>query len=196
MNLLDFFRKGRSWRYIPLGGDVDRAVMSVALLVDDEAAFRAKAREVAERLGSSAIPKLRWRFHRSTAAPPGFTIRERGLTAWMSYWQFAIFEIVYNFREQALPMLRKVAFGEYDWTQGNAIEVMCRLAAEGIDRDRTLADLKKKMPGMRDEALGYAAAPLLQLAKYDLRLAAVVDELRQVDEFENAVRDIIATDQP
>ncbi|WP_145952316.1 hypothetical protein [Paludisphaera borealis] len=114
----------------------------------------------------------------------------------MSYWQFAIFEIVYNFREQALPMLRKVAFGEYDWTQGNAIEVMCRLAAEGIDRDRTLADLKKKMPGMRDEALGYAAAPLLQLAKYDLRLAAVVDELRQVDEFENAVRDIIATDQP
>ena len=32
------------------------------------------------------------------------------MTAWLSYWQFAIFEIVYNFRGQALPMLRKVAF--------------------------------------------------------------------------------------
>jgi hypothetical protein len=50
-------------------------------------------------------------------------------------------------------MLREVACGEHDWTQGYAIELMCRLAAEGIDRDRTLTDLKREMPGMRKTAL-------------------------------------------
>src|SRR5205085_4738278 len=127
--------------------------------------FRAKAQDVARRLGSSVIPDLRQRFHRPTTAPPGFTPAERGLAAWLSYWQFAIFDIVYQFGEQALPMLREVAFGKYDWTQANAIELLCRLAADGIDREQTLADLKREMPRMRIEALLYVAGPLLKDAR-------------------------------
>jgi hypothetical protein len=190
MGVLDWFRERRSARFTPLGGDLDAAIESVALLIDDQPAFRAKAKEVAEWFGPAAIPGLKRRFHRPTEARPDFTAQERGLTAWLSYWQFAIFEIVYRFGVQALPMLRKIAFGQYDWTQGNAIELLCRLAAKGIDRDRTLAGLKREMPRMREEALLYAAEPLLQLAEGDPDLAAVVAELRQVEEFDRAVHEV------
>lgn len=193
MGLRKWFRRWWSSRFTPLGGDLDRSIGSVARLVDDLPAFRAKAKEVAEHYGPAAIPKLRRRFHRPIEAPPGFTMQEQGLTAWLSYWQFAIFEIIYHFRGQALPMLRKVAFGEYGWTQGNAIEVMCRLAAEGIERDRTLTELKREMPSMRDEALDYAAGPLLQLAESDPNISAVITELRQVEEFERAVQEASTT---
>jgi hypothetical protein len=49
----------------------------------------------------------------------------------------AAFEILYNLGEAALPLLRKIAFGEYDWTQGNAIEILRRWAAEGVDREQS-----------------------------------------------------------
>ena len=113
-----------------------------------------------------------------------------GLTAWLSFWQFAIFAIIFHFREDALPMLREVAFGEYDWTQANAIEILCRLAAEGIDRDRILADLKREIPEMRDTALLYVARPLLEQAKSNPALAAIIAELQQTPEFQEAVEEL------
>jgi hypothetical protein len=179
-----------------LGGEVDQAIESVAVLIDDEATFRAKAREVADSHGPWILPELQRRFHRPTTAPRGFTARERGLGAWLSCWQFAIFEVILQFRELALPMLRKVAFGEYDWTQANAIELLCRLAAEGVDRERTLADLRREMPRMRDTALLYVAGPLLRRSEVDPGVAAIVDELRQVQEFESAVEELRESDQP
>jgi hypothetical protein len=87
-------------------------------------------------------------------------------------------------------VLRRVAFGEYDWTQGNAIEILCRLAALGIDRQRTLDDLKSEMPTMRDTALLYAAGPLLHQAMGNPQLAAVVEELQQVAEFKDSVDEL------
>jgi hypothetical protein len=199
MGLFNWFRKKQpnppapavdDSRFTPLGGELDRAIESVAVLIDDQLAFRAKAKEVAARFGPETIPELRLRFNRSTASPSGFTAQERGLAGWLSYWQFAIFEIVYQYREHALPMLREVAFGEYDWTQANAIELLCRLASEGIDRDRTLADLKREMPGMRDTALLYVAGPLLQQARNNPALAAIVEELEQVPEFQVAIEEL------
>jgi hypothetical protein len=190
VGLFDWFRKKRPSRFTPLGGDVDSAIESVAVLIEDWPAFRQKAKGVADSYGPWLLPELRRRFLRSTPAPPGFTPRERGLTAWLSYWQFAIFEIIYQFRERALPMLREVAFGEYDWTQANAIELLCRLAAEGIDRDRTLQDLRREMPKMRDTALLYVAEPLLQYAEEDPAIAAIVNELLLVEEFALAVEEL------
>lgn len=171
MGLFDWFRIKKATplspaadksRFTPVGGELDRAIESVAVLIEEDLTFGARAKAVARKFGPRIIPELQQRFHRPTVSPPGFTVEERGLSAWLSYWQFAIFEIIFQFREQALPMLRQVAFGEYDWTQANAIELLCRLAAEGIDRDRTLADLKRAMPGMRDTALLYVARPLVR----------------------------------
>src|SRR5262249_56007400 len=93
--------------------DIDRAILSVAILIDDRTQFRAKAREAALRLGPSAIDGLGNKLHEIPDAPPGFGAEERGLSGWISFWQFALFEILFNFGDAALPLLRAVAFRHY-----------------------------------------------------------------------------------
>jgi hypothetical protein len=116
---------------------IDNIVKSVAVLIDSPDQFSIQAKEATRELGAASIELLASRFHSATTPPPaGFGYEQRGLGGWLAFWQFAIFEIFYHFREAALPVLRRVAFGAYDWTQGNAIEVLCRLAADGVDRDR------------------------------------------------------------
>jgi hypothetical protein len=170
---------------------IDDIVASVAVLADSPDQFRARADEAARELGVASIDSLTSRFHSPPdPAPAGFGYEQRGLGGWLAIWQFAIFEILYHFREAALPVLRRIAFGEYDWTQGNAIEVLCRLAAEDVDRDRTIADLKRELPSMRYEAHLYAAGPLLQRAASDPPIAEILRELESVDEFHEAVQEL------
>jgi len=114
----------------------DEAVGSVALQIDDLQKFRAQAAAVARQLGAAAVPALSTRLHSPPRPePPGFDGGQRGLGGWLSAWQFAIFELFFEFGTAALPVLRQVAFGEYDWIQGNAVEVLVRLAAKGIERE-------------------------------------------------------------
>ena len=173
---------------------MDRAIESVAILIDDGLTFRGKAKEVADLHGPAILTELPRRLHRATPAPPGFSAGERGLGAWLASWQFAIFEVMYQFRERALPILRRVAFGKYDWTQANAIELLIRLAAEGIDRDRTLADLTREMPKMRAEALDYVAGPLLEQAKSDPAIAAILHDLRHIERFVMAMAEVSSSE--
>src|SRR5262245_3020415 len=129
---------------------LDIAVTSVAVLIDDADQFSARAASVAQELGPAAIAELATRFHSPPRAePPGFGIEQRGLSGWLSAWQFAIFELFFHFGPAALPVLRRVAFGEYDWTQGNAIEVLVRLAAVGVERGRILDELRRVVPVIR-----------------------------------------------
>ena len=105
-----------------------------------------------------------------------------------SAWQSALFEVLYHLRGSALEFVREVAFGAYDWTQGNAIEVLCRWAAEGLDRERTVRDLRYEAPRMRPEALDYAVGPLLSRAVGNPSLSKLIDELRSIPEFEQACK--------
>ncbi len=162
--------------------------MAAALHEPDE--FMRRAQAAATDLGPGSIETLAGLFHSEHSPPAEIAEKFPGLGDWIAARQFAIFEMFYHFRQAALPVLRRVAYGEYDWTQGNAIEVLCRLAAEGIDRERTLADLKSEMPGMRDTALLYAAGPLLHQAKENPQLAAIVEELQRVPAFNEAVEDL------
>src|SRR4030095_2993205 len=99
---------------------------------------------VAQELGPAAIAELATRFHSPPRAePPGFGIEQRGFSGWLSAWQFAIFELFFHFGAAALPVLRCVAFGQYDWTQGNAIDVLVRLAAVGVEGGPILAELRQ-----------------------------------------------------
>lgn len=171
--------------------DIDDQLSSIAVLVSDSVeGFQVRAQEVAAGLGPESIPELKKRYHRHPDPPDGFGFEEVGLGGWLSFWQFAIFEVLFNIGEPAIPELRRVAFGEYDWTQANAVEVLCRLAADGIARDQTIADLKQKMPAMRDTALLYIVGPLLKQAEDNQDLAAIVSELRTIEEFENAVEEL------
>ena len=171
--------------------DMDDIVKSVAVLADSRDQFRVRANEAARELGIASIDSLATRFHSPpNPAPDGFGYEQRGLGGWLATWQFALFEILYNFREAALPILRQVAFGEYDWIQCNAIEVLCRLAAEGVDRDRTLIDLKRQLPDMRYEAHIYVAGPLLWQAASNPAIAEILHDLESVNEFHEAVEEL------
>ena len=93
----------------------------------------------------------------------------------------------YYFRESAIPVLKRVAYGEYDWTQGNAIEVLCRLAAEGINTDATVAEIRAALPEMRIEALLYAFGPLLRRAALDASLAQLLNRFADIPEYNEAI---------
>lgn len=172
---------------------LDTAVISVAVLIDDAEQFRARAATVARELGPAAVKQLATRFHSPPEpAPPGFGYEQRGLGGWLSTWQFAIFELFFQFGAAALPVLRRVAFGEYDWTQGNAVEVLVRLAATGVERDRIIADLRCEFPSFRYEAMLYSVGPLLHHAGRDPAVAAVVRELEDMPEWRRAAEELRA----
>jgi len=166
------------------------------MLIDDAQAFRARAAAVALQLGPTAIDELRTRFHSPPRAePPGFGPEQRGLGGWLSAWQFAIFELFFEFGSAALPVLRQVAFGEYDWTQGNAVEVLVRLAAKGIEREQIIAELRRAFPRLRVEAQLYSVGPLLEHAARDSAVATVVRLLEDISEWRAAIEELGSVDQ-
>jgi len=164
-------------------------VAAVARKVRNRLALEAAARDVAERFGPSAVGVLRDHLHKAPARPTEFEYPNAPLGAWLSAWQFASFEVLCHLREPALKFVREVAFGAYDWTQGNAIEVLCRWAVEGLDRERTVRDLRYEATRMRPEALDCAVGPLLSRAVGNRALQELIDELRSIPEFEQACKD-------
>lgn len=149
----------------------------------DDAEFRSRAASSARYLGAARIEELAGEFHAEHTPPAELIPRFSRLGAWMAARQFAIFEIYYHIGAPAIPILRRVAFGQYDWTQGNAIEVLCRLAADGVERPEIVGELIVNLPEIRDEAIQYALAPLLYLQKSNAALLEVISELRGVARF-------------
>jgi len=60
---------------------------------------------------------------------------------------------------RAFPLVKKVAFGPNDWPQGNAIEVLRRLAAQDLEQQEIVSSLLSAAPTFREEALAYALGP-------------------------------------
>ncbi|MEZ4270343.1 MAG: hypothetical protein R3C68_02545 [Myxococcota bacterium] len=167
---------------------IEDAIGSVAALIQDAEAFRRRAREVARKLGPGSIKNLAPLLHTPAAPPQSFAPEIAGLSAWPSAWQFAIFEIIFNFKSAAFPFLEGIAFGEHDWTQGYAIEIICRLAACGIERERTITDFKRKFPQLGYETRLFSVEPLLALASKDPAIAEVVEQLKTVPVFRDTVQ--------
>ena len=170
--------------------DLSQTVAQVATKIVDPPTFRAAAAEAAGNLDPSAIETLSKRFHTPPDAPDGFGPKEVGLGGWLSYWQFAIFEIYYNFGADAIPALRPIAYGEYDWTQGNAIEILCRLAADGVQTREIVDELKREFPNLRYEAQLYAVRPMLAKSEDNPQIAKIIDELLALEEFQETVAEL------
>jgi hypothetical protein len=152
--------------------------------------FVERAKQVASELGPGSIPRLAKQFHAEHSPPPELAAQFRGLGQWIAARQRAIFEIFYFCRERAIPVLRRVAFGKYDWTQGNAIEVLCRLAAEGINTDSTVSEIRAALPKMRTEALLYGFGPLLHRAAHDAKLEQLLNRFADIPEYNGAVDEL------
>lgn len=163
--------------------DLNSKIRWVAEVVNNGTQFKERARKAALELGPNSIESLTGLLHSEHTPPKELEEKFPRLGQWIGARQFAIFEMLYQLREDALPVLRRIAFGEYDWTQGNAIEVLCRLAAQGVDRAKIIDDLKERLGSMREEAHCYALGPLLHYSEQDPNIKHVLDQLLTVPEF-------------
>jgi hypothetical protein len=149
----------------------------VAMSIHDPDTFARRARAAAERLGLGSIDLLPRYFHQPPRMPPDVAARFPGLGDWMSACQFACFEILYHFREAALPLLRRVAFGPYDWTQARAVEILCRLAKEGLETERIASEIAEGLPHWRYEAVLHTIQAVSTFARCSSGVQEALDRL-------------------
>lgn len=140
--------------------------------------FQNLARELAAGIEVEDLDYLQSRFHSPPPEPPEYDHRKHGLGGWLSSCQFAIFELIYQLKSEAIPFLRAIAWGPYDWTQGNAIELMIRMAAEGIETEEIIGEIAANYPDIRYEAQLYALEPLMPMAREDRALNTLLDRMR------------------
>ncbi len=157
--------------------------------IDDR--FRELAREESQQVSVAQLDQFKIMFHDPPPQSDVYDVKQHGLGGWLSACQFAIFELVYNLGEEALPFIREIAWGEYDWTQGNAIELLLRFAAEGIRTEEILAEIKANYPQIRFEAQLYGIQPLLPELEQNAPLKAIFDQLRtEIEEFQRAYAEL------
>jgi hypothetical protein len=123
-----------------------------AAVIDTPDTFQQRVEQVAEQLQPDEIRHLREFFHEPPDMPQEAQSKFNGLGEWLEICQHTIFEIFYHRHEVALPIIRQVAFGEYDWTQIWAIETLCRLAVDGIEREKIVDEIAEALPSLRYEA--------------------------------------------
>ena len=152
--------------------------------------FQEMARVKRKYLSADDIPDLLTMLHLEPRAPASFDSAKHGLGGWLNACQFSIFEILFNFGEVVLPDIRKIAWGEYDWIQGNAIELLIRFAAEGIQTERILAEINSRFPDIQYEARLYALESLVVQLRYSKKTAPVIDKLMQIEDFRNAFEEL------
>lgn len=153
--------------------------------------FRELAKHSSENISMDTISQLEALLHSPPAEPEAIKEMSLGLGQWMALCQFAIFELIYNMGEQSLPFIRKVAWGEYDWTQGNALELLIRFAASGVQRDLILTEFTQNFPNIREEAQLYAINPLLDDLQTDDKFNNVFAELLKIEAFKAAYDEVV-----
>ncbi|AMV26464.1 hypothetical protein VT84_18845 [Gemmata sp. SH-PL17] len=145
-----------------------------------------EARQFPLQFGPEVIPEL-WRRYESIGEPhPNFEARKRSMTEWIECWWRALEAILCSYREHALPSL-----WERVDTNDRALLLLCRLAAEGVERELILAGLRDRLPGMAPERHEFLVENSEYSARRDSDLAVVLTYLRQVPAFERATVEVL-----
>ena len=177
--------------------EVNQAIEDLArhlLLHGLDDAFRDSAKRLSSSFSTKDLGELRSLFHRPPPEADVYSVEEHGLGGWLSACQFAIFEIIYNMGEEAIPFIREIAWGVYDWTQGNAIELLIRFAAEGIQTEALISEIREKYPEIAYEAQLYAIQPLVKKLEDDESLRRVFDELMEIEDFKDCYDELTYVD--
>ncbi len=136
--------------------ELEGLLISVAKEFEDRHQFQKAARDVASGLAFERAEKLTKYFHDTPPEPDSLkekTAKYGLLGVWMNICQNSIFEILYHYKEKAIPTLYAIGFGPYDWTQYKAIDVLCRLAHEGIQTNEIITEIGKNIDDFRYEAV-------------------------------------------
>jgi len=153
-----------------------------------DAVFRKKAKEMS--VSGEDLDDLQNLFFTPPNESEIYSPEIHGLGGWLSSCQFAIFELIYCVGEDALPFIREIAWGEYDWTQANAIELLIRFAADGVDREGIVEEIKSNYPRIRHEAQLYTIQPLLTELDQNRELKLVFDALLEIADFKEAYEEL------
>ncbi len=137
----------------PLADSPLQSIAYVAEAIKDHDAFQHRAKDVADKLGPSALAILPAYFHDPPSKPASLSGHFEGLGAWLYVCQQAIFEVFYHLRSASIDLLREVAFGDYDWTQEIALRTLCRFAQEGVESEALIDEICSQLDAFRYEVL-------------------------------------------
>lgn len=157
---------------------LEEAIIAVGQLFEDPSAFSARAQQAVRELSLEQAKGLPAYFHDTPPVPEDLkeALAKQGrLGVWMSVCQNAIFEILYHYKEKALPILYPIAFGVYDWTQYKAVGVLCKLAAEGVATDEIVSRIGENIGNFREEAL-FPSLYYLSQIKENPSVSAIYEE--------------------
>lgn len=135
--------------------ELEGYIIYVASAFENENFFL-RAKEISDKLEFTDAEKLTLYFHKNLPVPDGLkdTLSKYGLFGvWMDICQNAIFEILYNYKNESIPLLHKLSFGQYDWTQYKALGVLLRFVREGVTDDSILDKLLSDIEDFRYEAI-------------------------------------------
>ncbi len=148
------------------------------------------AEKAAEDLTPDEFNNLSLFFHKNVPDTPNDQMERfpgfSGSVDWMATVQRAIFAIYYARPEVSLSIVKKIAFGPYDWTQIIAIEVLCLWTSQNkIDKEQIIEEIAEAMPGFRYEALmpsiSYVARVGYPHPKLIMQLEKFIDEYSEYD---------------
>ena len=159
--------------------DIDEIISSLAVILKtDQKQFENLAKEKASNFNVSDLPYLKSKLQDPPELAAEFKNVKLGLGEWLAMCQYTIFELLYNSYEYSLPIIKDIAFGQYDWTQATALEVLCRLYIDEKISDSILENINEKLPDMRYETHLYFSRALLLRAEIDKKYD---DILRKLD---------------
>jgi hypothetical protein len=158
----------------------------IAESLHDFPEFSRRAEKIAEAMTRAEIDAIRAELHSEHTPPPDLKARFPGLGQWMAARQGAIFEILFHVGRPALPVLKRTAFGEYDWPQGYSIVSLVRLAAAGIDRETIVLELKESIGDMREETLMRVSSLLRFFGTRDGQVQKIFEDLLTIPAFAEA----------
>lgn len=124
---------------------------------------------------------LKSKLHSPPPIPPDLDEKELRLGTWIAACQFAIFELIFQLDIAALDLLRSIAFGEYDWTQANALVTLCRLYLDGKIPDVVITEIDHRLEHMRYETQRYFAQDVLKKCETDSGFNEILRKIRNID---------------
>ncbi|SFW78120.1 hypothetical protein [Chitinophaga sancti] len=177
--------------------------MNASIVIDDEIAhlsglmftapdqFFEQTKKFAAQLTSNDLPLLRSRFHAGLPIPENVDKASLGLSGWLSACQYTIFELIYHIGIAAVPMLKEVAYGEYDWTQASALEILTRFYMDGKLPVEIIDEIDSNLAKMRYESHLYYAQALIALRRKDRRYETQVIQRIKNEDLHEAIKEIM-----
>ena len=162
--------------------DLDHLIANLGeVLITNENSFEDCAIQGSNGLSIEDLPYMLGKLHNPPSVPPGINKEELGLGGWLAICQYVIFELIYQLGVNALPTLKSFAFGEYDWTQVTALEVICRLHLDGKLPADIISEIDYQLGGMKYETHLYFARNLLVRRERDQRFNDIIKQIKNID---------------